>query len=204
DHGLKHQAMSGAAEGANAVLLASRWPLEHVGSPVGAAARIVQARIPALEMEIVGAHIPPPGGAAGDERVRVWRQALLAARAGRAGRLALAGDFNTGRAGLDGERFRHTALLGQLATLGYVDAWRRLHPAGRQVTWRGPDGAAARVDHCFLSALLAAGLTGARIEEFGAGAGALEGGAWLSDHAPVVVELAAGARKSAARAVGNG
>lgn len=210
DHGLKHQALSDAAEGANAVLLASRWPLERAGLAMGAggagggdsaAGRMVQAQIPLLGLEVVGAHIPPP--APGGERARVWRQALLAARSGQAGRLALLGDFNTGRTGPDGSGFRHTALLGQLATLGYVDAWRRLHPAERAMTWRGPAGACARVDHCFLSAGLAGGLRAARIEDFGAASGPGEGRRRLSDHAPVVVEVWLGVDKTRAQAVGN-
>jgi exonuclease III len=208
DHRLEHQALSGPADGANAVLLASRWPLETPAGFPGAGpaqGRVLEARIPTLDLHIVGTHIPPP--APGVERARVWRHVLRAARAGRDGRRALLGDFNTGRAGPDGTSFRHTALLGQLSTLGYVDAWRRMHPDGRQMTWRGPAGAAARIDHCFLSEALAGRLTGARIEEFPGDSGdpgAPEAGGWLSDHAPVVVELAPEALKNRSQAVGSG
>lgn len=210
DHGLEYQAISAAPEGANAVLLASRWPLEPVATPSRAVAerwgatggRALEARIPWLDLHVVGAHIPPP--APGIERARVWRDVLQVARAGRDGRLALLGDFNTGRAGPDGAGFRHTALLGQLATLGYVDAWRRVHPGGRQMTWRGPAGACARIDHCFLSGPLAGELTGAWIDDAPGDAGAPGAGQWLSDHAPVVVELASEAAKNAPNPVGNG
>src|SRR5690606_2890220 len=122
--------------------------------------------------------------AAGSERTGVWRQLLVTSRQRRAGRTVLLGDFNTGRRGVDGSVFRHAALLGQLATLGYVDAWRRMHPDGRQMTWRGPGGASGRIDHCFLSERLAPGLLAAKIEGFGEGSGVSGGPPRLSDHAP--------------------
>lgn len=215
DHGLSHQMLSAAADGANAVLVASRWPLQACSAAgPGRQGRVIEAYAPEIDLRVIGAHIPPPvhggAGAGAGERQVAWRAVLHAARAGRSGHVALLGDFNCGRAGLDGTSFRHTALLGQLATMGYVDAWRRLHPSSRAMTWHGPRGASGRIDLCFLSAALAEGLRACWIGECQMEVGAekpveghFDGAARLSDHAPVVVELSPDVLKTGAPAVGK-
>ncbi len=213
DHGLKHQAVTPGGPSENGVLIASRAPLApgrpateaaSAGAQCAVARRWLEVRIPELipgvDLRLAGLHVPPAGP--GPERAMVWRQVVAGAAAGREEAYALLGDFNTGRAGVDGRAFQHTAQLGRLATMGYVDAWRTLWPGGREVTWRGAAGArrsggSGRIDHCFLSGALAGRLEGAWIDgsRLRPGDSAADSGGdgapagRLSDHAPLVIRV---------------
>lgn len=196
DHGLKYHAITAGGPTDNCVLIASREPLVSAASEPGApeSRRWLEVWLSESRLRLAGAHIPPGPGA---ERTFVWRRLLEAAARWADEPVALLGDFNCGRTGADGRWFRHTALLGRLATLGYTDAWRAMWPDERAVTWRGPDGAAGRIDHCFLGPRLAGRLVGAWIDQSRARWDGDAGDFGLSDHAPLLVELAPAAHDSA-------
>lgn len=100
----------------------------------------------------------------------------------------IVGDFNTGRHHLDeaGQTFTCTALLGQLATMGYADAYRATAPDGREASWFSHTGQGFRLDHAFVSAPLAGSVRAARYAHELRLAG-------LSDHAPMRLDLDPGA-----------
>jgi exodeoxyribonuclease III len=107
--------------------------------------------IPALGFGLAGVHIPCSGSE--NPRTGVWKELLDLARSRAEEPFVILGDFNTGRHMLDeeGATFRQTALLGRLSVMGYVDAWRALHPEAREYSWFSHAGAGFRIDHAFLS-----------------------------------------------------
>jgi exodeoxyribonuclease-3 len=73
--------------------------------------------------------------------------------------------------------------LGRLATMGYVDAWRRGHAESRERTWSHPWVGGTRIDGVYVSAAMAGGVAWAELVH-----GPREAG--HSDHSMVVVEVA--------------
>ena len=94
------------------------------------------------------------------------------------------GDLNLGRHHLDerGATFRSTAMLGKLATLGYIDAWRHTHPDGREYSWYSHEGSGFRIDHALVSAPIARAVTGAWYSH-------AERDDGISDHSALLVDL---------------
>lgn len=191
DHGWKHQAHASGKPGENLVFVASRTPMTRVDTHDelgGLRARLLTVEL-ACGTGVTAAHIPDArrsdtGGMAA--RTAVWRALLRRARAARHGRHVVLGDLNTGRHRLDeaGATFSCTALLGELVSMGYIDAWRAVHGArARQGSWISHAGCAFRLDHALVSGSLAGAVRGA---EYGQNALKTR----LSDHAPLVVELA--------------
>jgi exodeoxyribonuclease III len=166
DHGWRHQHSTNPPRGTNGLLIASRWPLRVVDhsalsgarstvlTPVACARRFAEVEIPDLWLALAGVHIPCDGKGLGRESV--FATLLDAARRRRDEAFLLLGDFNAGRHHLDeaGATFTCTRCLGRLAALGYSDAYRRLHPAGREFSWYTPQGAGFRIDHAFVSRAL--------------------------------------------------
>jgi exodeoxyribonuclease III len=208
DHGWKYQAstvmdMSRTGRGAtghlragNGMLVASRAPLRVVAQEregLGHAAcerRYLEVEISGLGMALAGVHIPCDGKGLGREAV--FGQVLAAARRRRGEGFVILGDFNAGRHYLDevGARFTCTRCLGQLASLGYVDAWREVSGERREFSWFSHEGAGVRIDHAFVSQTLRPRLTGCWYSH-----GERERG--LSDHSALVVEVG-GARAGVA------
>lgn len=191
DHGWRHQAQSAGARTANTVFVASRTPIARVDSHDdlgGLRKRLLTVEL-ACGTGITAAHIPnarrsDSGGMA--KRTAVWRAVLDRARTARHGRHVVLGDLNTGRHRLDepGATFSCTALLGELATMGYVDAWRAVHGRrARAASWVSHAGGGFRLDHALVSGPLAGTVLGASYGE-----NTLK--TRLSDHAPLVIELA--------------
>jgi exonuclease III len=137
---------------------------------------------------LAGVHVPCDGRDSG--RVAFFRSLVGAARSRAGEDYVLIGDFNAGRHRLDeeGATFSCVRFLGELATMGYADAWRTLHPEGREYTWYSHTGSGFRIDHAFVSPGLAPRLRSCwyshQERELG-----------LSDHSAMVVclERAAGA-----------
>lgn len=184
DHGWRHQLTAEPAEGGNGILVAARTGLE--AGPAfdrGVPGRLLQATLPQADMSIIAAHIPD--GSAPRARTECWRSLLDRARTLRETSCVILGDFNSGRHRLDepGATFSCTALLGELAALGYVDAWRALNPEGREQSWRSRAGNGFRIDAAHVSA----GLRG-RIRAASYSHAVRETG--VSDHSAVLVELA--------------
>jgi len=190
DHGLTHQLSTDPPKGCNGILVASRLPIDPVAmGPANARAaahiarRVAAVSIPGLGFSLAGLHVPPDGPGIGREAV--FQAAVEMARARRDEPFLLLGDFNAGRHHLDedGATFTCTRLLGQIATYGYVDAFRAIHANAREFTWYSHEGQGFRIDHAFLSAPLAPRLSACQYSHW-----ERENG--LSDHSALVVTLA--------------
>ncbi len=203
DHGLRHQLSTNPAPACNGILIASRHPLlpgeraprvrafdpRDPDRCLGFEHRWLDARIPSLDLHLTAVHIPDArrhDAPALARKSAYWHQLLRLARARTDRRHVICGDFNTGRHGLDepGRTFSCTPLLGSLATLGFVDAWRALHADAPAFSWFSPAGTGFRLDHAFLSPACAHLLTRAGYDDHARAQG-------LSDHAAMLLELAA-------------
>ncbi|XVJ58107.1 MAG: endonuclease/exonuclease/phosphatase family protein [Tepidisphaera sp.] len=208
DQGLGYQVCSGTDPGRNAILLASRWPVEPPAGAFGAemTARLgdklrprlaaVRVEHPAGTVEVLGVHIPDDSNPSG--KAHVWQAVLDYAKPRAGGRTVIAGDTNSGRHGTDdpSRRLGCVTALGKLATMGYVDAWRARNPESRERTWSGPAwrvgavGAVgggvfletARIDGIYVSGPLAASVSEAELRH----APRLGG---HSDHSMVLVAM---------------
>lgn len=205
DHGLAHQACGSPdapadaprrarAEdpGRNSVFIASRWPLtvldEDHGIPGTLRPRWLSVRIApprgdgADSLDLLGVHIPDDTRPT--PKALMWQGVLSFAAPRASGRCIIAGDTNSGRHRVDeaGATFGCVTALGKLATMGYVDAWRRANPDSRESTWAHPFVGATRIDGVYVSAPLAGAVTRAELLH-----GPREAG--HSDHSMVLVEL---------------
>ncbi len=174
DHGLRHQFSTEPPKGCNGVLVASRHPvvvteeeeegtgLFQTGTRAGLAThrkarkrRLVEAEIPELGVTVIGVHVPPDGPGTGREAV--FQATVAAAKRRRDQGCVLIGDLNAGRHYLDetGATFTCTRLMGELATMGYADAWRVIHGEKREFSWYSHEGEGFRIDHALVSAALA-------------------------------------------------
>ena len=119
-------------------------------------------------------------------KVPYW-EALIAALSSQAATHALAiGDFNTCRAYLDevGAIDATAHYMDAIEQIGFHDLWRRRYPDGREYSWFSTRGNGFRIDHAFLSQDLAARAGTIRYSHEDRIAG-------LSDHSPLILELAA-------------
>ncbi|MCB9844443.1 MAG: endonuclease/exonuclease/phosphatase family protein [Phycisphaeraceae bacterium] len=187
DHGWRHQVCSDPPDGTNGVLIASRLLLRptHLNPfPGRLGYRFVEAEVEdgSGAWRLAGVHVPEERHST--KKAQAW--SLLARHAEAIGGVpaAIVGDFNTGRHREDeqGETFTCVEYLGRLWTLGYRDAWREMHPSGREFTWFSPDGGGFRIDHTFLSASLEGRLSGAYFSH-------AERMGGLSDHSSLIVTL---------------
>ena len=96
------------------------------------------------------------------------------------------GDFNTCRAFLDeaGAIDATAHYMDAIEQIGFCDLWRHRYPDRREYSWFSTRNNGFRIDHAFLSQELAAcaGTVHYSHEERIAG---------LSDHSPLILELAA-------------
>ncbi|GJM19923.1 MAG: endonuclease [Phycisphaeraceae bacterium] len=189
DHGLPHQTHTDPPPAKNGVLLASRYPLQVPPTPddPDIAQRRIDARLLGPDCWITGVHVPDAARSdahATARKARHFRSLISLARARAADFHAIVGDLNTGRHHLDepGAVSTCTPLLGQIATLGYRDAYRELHPAGTERSWISHAGRGFRLDHALVSAPLAPTI---RALEYAH----RERRRKLSDHAPLTLEL---------------
>ena len=110
----------------------------------------------------------------------------LARRLGRAPAVYL-GDFNTGHDvwDVEGGPYPYTASdqMEALLAQGWVDAWRHLHPAGREFSWYSHRQRGFRLDHAFLSPGAAPALRAAAFDHAVRETGA-------TDHSALIVDLA--------------
>jgi exonuclease III len=190
DHGLPHQLTSHPQRNdpCNGMLMASRLPIEAAPSPPDFAGRWLEARLPALNVHLLGVHVPDDTRPT--DKAAYWQAILRLARTRHGENCLILGDFNTGRRYQDGpvagpRRASITgceALLGTLLSLGYVDAWRRLNPDAREFSWVSAAGDARRIDTAYLSPALVPLLQTAVYSHF-------ERHSSFSDHAPLLLEL---------------
>lgn len=183
DHGWRHQVCTEPQPGVNGILVASRIEARAGAEVCGdGAGRVLQVLLPSAHTTVIAAHIPDGSQPRG--RTGCWRAVLTLARESRDRDAVVLGDFNTGRHHLDepGATFTCTALLGELAALGYADAWRQLNPQGRELSWRSQAGNGFRIDAAFVSAPLRERIRAAEYSH-------LERENRLSDHSALVLRL---------------
>jgi exodeoxyribonuclease III len=192
DHGWRHQATTSPPQGVNGLLVASRMPLRVVNPPTAAglphhevvrSRRAIEVEFPGLGLALAGVHIPCDGKGLGREAV--FQHIVDAARRRRREGFILLGDFNAGRHGADeaGATFSCTRCLGELAAMGYTDAWRSANGGKREYSWYGHDGAGFRIDHAFVSGALKGAVRRCEYSH-------RERSSGLSDHSAMLLELA--------------
>src|SRR4051812_19417143 len=136
DHGWDHQVSTDPPAGRNGVLVASRTALQ-AGTDLAATAlcttacvqrtlceKLAEVEVAGLGLTLAAVHIPCDGKGSGREAA--FRSLLTAARRRRDRPYLIMGDLNAGRHRLDekGATFTCTRCLGELASMGYRDAWR--------------------------------------------------------------------------------
>lgn len=197
DHGLRSQLHTAPAGSANGLLIAANEPLVPALHPSPFCDRLELDRrwldviATRSGLRITGVHIPD--AARGDHHAIArkslfWRRLLETTHAPETQPRLIVGDFNTGRARIDedADTFTCAPLLGELVTRGYADAYRLLHPDGADRSWRSHTGAGFRLDHAYVSPPLVG-----RVRAVSYSQRERENG--LSDHAPMVIELASDA-----------
>ncbi len=189
DHGWHHQACSNPPPRTNGVLIAARFPFEPIQEeplPPSLAHRWLTIRLLMWDLVLTGLHLPEDQRRA-DKR-GAWAYLLRSARLRIAQRAVFVGDFNTGRHRVDeaGATFACSTQMGMLWSMGYRDAWRETNAHGRagvpEASWQSPAGASFRIDHAFVSPVLAGAIEGAHLVQ-----DLRERG--LSDHTPLRVCL---------------
>ncbi|HET8575586.1 MAG TPA: endonuclease/exonuclease/phosphatase family protein [Methylomirabilota bacterium] len=190
--GLGHQCTtaSHARPGANALLLAARWPLRRcrLSAEPSEPARWLLASVAAPRPLTVGAmHVP---NRVSGRKDRFYAAVLAMLGRWRRGPTLLLGDTNSGRRGIDEETAvfgpREEAWLETLERLGWSDAFRLLRGRARAYTWYSPNGRNGfRIDQAFVDEALRSRLRAARYDW----GGRAHPHAALSDHAALVLDL---------------
>ena len=196
DHGLEHQACSDPPPGKNGLLVASRAPIQV---QPGLTHRWAEIVLPDSGLRILAVHAPhdtPGQASASTARTRFFQAVVDKGRAHVTDPFIMLGDFNEWTRGPatrvltagreqgdeEGSTLACTYRLGVLASLGYIDAWRRFNPAGREFTWYSPQGGGFRIDHVFVSPPLRDSVEFCRYSH-------AERESGLSDHSVVVMGL---------------
>jgi exonuclease III len=192
DHGWRHQARTDGGDGANAMFVAAREPLEPLEWDCCERRRAISVRLAECGLALTAVHIPDARGSDARALVRksaFWHGLNRHAEGLRGSDHLLVGDFNTGRHRLDerGSTLTSGALMGRLTAMGYRDAYRLVEPRGRDFSWESSLGGRFRLDHAFVSESLCGRVAGVRY-------GHAERSAGLSDHAWVCVELGFGGK----------
>jgi exonuclease III len=195
DLGLVHQlaTVAGSAASANALLVASRWPLRRLRTP--------RAPVEAGRWLLVSVAAPAPFGLGAmhvPNRVtgRKWAfldSVLAVASAWRDGPALLVGDTNSGQPGIDEEvpafNRREGAWMEALDRAGWRDAFRHLRGNERVYTWYSPNGDNGfRIDQAFLTTRLLPRLAGVQ-HEWGRARPGKARTTRLSDHAALLLDL---------------
>ena len=190
--GLSFQITTAREGPANALLVASRWPLRRVRlarAPVEAG-RWLTTRVDGPLPFLLGAmHVP--------NRItrRKWpflASVLTCAQGFRGGPALFVGDTNSGRRGLDEQVPAFNAIeegwIDGLAGCGWQDAFRFLRPDARAYTWHAPNGGNGfRIDQAFVNAALLARLKDAAYVWGGPRRARRTA---LSDHAALLIDFA--------------
>jgi exonuclease III len=192
--GLAHQLTTARATtpALNALLIASRWPLELLqlrAQPRDRARWLVAQVASPLPLVLGAMHVP--------NRVtgRKWHfldAVLGCARRWSHGPALFVGDTNSGRRDIDEEtpgfNAREEGWIDALAGCGWHDAYRRLRPDTRAYTWYSPNGRNGfRIDQAFVNVPLLQHLKDAAY--VWAGAASRRRRDTISDHAALLVDL---------------
>jgi exodeoxyribonuclease III len=164
----------------NGVLIAARQPFrEHGAVHTDLPEPYRMVRIETAGLSLSGIYMPNLLA-----KAPYW-EALIAALAAEAGTAALAiGDFNTCRAYVDepGAIDATAHFMDKVEAIGFCDLWRRRYPDGREFSWYSTRGNGFRIDHAFLSPILASQAGAVRYSHDERLVG-------LSDHSPLILDL---------------
>ena len=166
----------------NGVLVAARRPfLGHRAVDVGLPEPYRMVSVDFATFRLIGIYMPNLPA-----KIPYW-EALIATLSSQSANRALAiGDFNTCRAYLDkaGAIDATAHYMDAIEQIGFRDLWRHRYPDRREYSWFSTRSNGFRIDHAFLSQGLVAcvGTVHYSHEERIAG---------LSDHSPLILELAA-------------
>ena len=184
DSGWSEQATPQPPEGYGGVAIVSKRPLEVIPPPPALSAleyRFLSVGVPSLGLSVKGVYGPLEGGPIRE----YWEGVLADLETLRAGRVLVAGDFNTGADGMDSTARTVPASqhFSRLESHGYTDLWRAKHGVdAKEHTWAGPVHG-YRLDHAFGSSTLAASLVACYYDH---DVREME----LSDHSLMTIELA--------------
>ncbi|MEO0483026.1 MAG: endonuclease/exonuclease/phosphatase family protein [Planctomycetota bacterium] len=198
DAGLTHQLCTApeSPSRTNGLLLAARLPFREIQSQLAQPrdrTRLAHVALADERLSLTAAHIPCLGRERHQSQAsrRIWQSTLNTCKANTCSNHVVIGDLNADRDPAIGARTDPGAFrLGQLATLGYLDACTvqtsdaetdRDNPSPKP-TWHGPNGERARLDYAWLSPSLAPKLACAR-----AATELLD--QRLSDHAGLEIDL---------------
>jgi exonuclease III len=183
--GFAHAALSKPKSRIGGVAIVSRLPMreEKDSRPLNAfESRLLSVDIPDARLRVCGIYGPLRGEAFDD----CWHSALDALRGRTHEPLLVAGDFNTGAPLRDAPQrtFLGSSYFAQLGEMGYVDLWRRQHGAElREPSCYGRTNG-YRIDHAFATTTLLPRVRHCAYSHS-------EREQKVSDHSPIVVELAA-------------
>lgn len=143
--------------------------------------RWVPVRIPALNLTVLGVHVPNQSERW--NKVDFWTIVEAFARAHTSGRAVIIGDLNTALdEDCEGDPIREAVYLKRLVALGWVDAWRQCNPGSREFSWYSHRANGFLLDYCYVSPSLAPLVRGGELRH-----DVREQG--LSDHSMLVVEF---------------
>jgi exonuclease III len=179
--GLCHQIASHEGPRVNHLLVASRRPLQAAPQLCLGfdRQRLLTVRVGSLRL--VAAHLP-------NLRAKLphWEALLRLASSGRRTPTVYLGDFNTGHNVRDVQNgpfpFTASERMEALLARGWVDAWRHMHPSGREYSWFSHRSRGFRLDHAFLSPACAHRLRAAWFDHAVRETGA-------TDHSALIVDL---------------
>ena len=181
DAGYAHWADGAPPRTANSVAIASRSPVERRPLPLSSANRhrVVEVGLDGLTLGAV--YFP-----LNTDKVAFWQTEFLPLAAARIAQpYVFIGDWNTGAHYIDEEAATFFAAqeFAAMTASGWTDAWRAIHPGGREYSWFSNRGHGFRLDHAFLSPWVSPRLRAATFSQ-------AERLAQLTDHAALVVDLA--------------
>ncbi|MFN0149036.1 MAG: endonuclease/exonuclease/phosphatase family protein [Dehalococcoidia bacterium] len=176
----------------NALLLASRWPLQRVrlqGAPEQQERWLCAEASGPERFTLIAVHFP--NEVTGRKWPYMEAVAALAER-WRRGPALILGDTNSGRPGIDEENAvfgrRYTAWFDRMEAAGWRDAFRALYPDQREFTWYSPNGGNGfRIDQAFANRAMMRRVVDVRHAWGGPGERRDE----LSDHAALIIDTGA-------------
>lgn len=116
--------------------------------------RWVAAHLPALDLTVLGAHVPNQTEIW--NKVDFWQSLEAFTSAFSTERAVLLGDLNTALdEDCEGDPIREAVYLKRLLASGWIDAWRQCNADAREFSWYSHRANGFRLDHCFVSPALA-------------------------------------------------
>jgi exodeoxyribonuclease III len=184
ENGWKNQLSSEPPVKTNGILVLSKYEISkaEIGYKMPEAGhRWLDFCFKDFDLEVLAIHIPNFTDKWGKEEF--WKAVVDFARGKDDENVIIMGDFNTGlKIDAEGVPFKQGEYMEELNRLGWIDAWRYLHPEVKEFTWYSSAGNGFRLDYAYLAPGLKEKLVGARHSH----GERVEG---VSDHSGLVVEV---------------